>query len=129
MLRISKKEMEHAEGMYPGIAKQIRTFEAAVLPACAHCGSDNTADVQCGVIGRTMCIASATTKFKLLMNGPLPGRYFCNACRKYFGKKSAPIRARRKKSLTAEDLVDLVDKYGGFTVSLGAPKRRAKRKA
>jgi len=55
-----------------------------VLPQCPRCGSKDTADVQCGIIGRTINIAAATTRFKLIPNGPAPGKYFCNACDEFF---------------------------------------------
>ncbi len=83
-IKISKKELNRLEKEYPGIEEHIRRFEDSVIPACSHCGSNDTADVQCGVIGRTINIAAATTKFKLIPNGPAPGRHFCNAMRKVF---------------------------------------------
>jgi len=85
MLKVDKKELEDMETRYKGIIEQIMRFENADLPSCPHCQSNNTADVQVGVIGRTMTIGAATTKFKLIPYGPKPGRYFCNECRKYFG--------------------------------------------
>jgi len=72
------------ESQHTGMIEQIMRFENAELPNCAHCGSADTADVQVGIIGRTIYIASATTKFQLIPNGHLPGRYFCNHCRKFF---------------------------------------------
>jgi hypothetical protein len=69
---------------YPGIEDQIRRFERAILPECPHCGSFNTADVQIGIIGRTIHIAAATKKFKLIVNGPKPGEFYCNACKQFF---------------------------------------------
>lgn len=84
MMKISPSEVEELERIYPGIATSIQRFEGAELPACTHCGSTDTADVQVGIIGRTICLASSTTKFKLIPNGPKPGKYFCNTCRKFF---------------------------------------------
>ena len=84
MLKINKKELNQLEKDYPGIKEQIRSFEEATLPACPRCGSEDTADVQVGIIGRTINIAGATTKFHLMANGPKPGKYFCNTCREYF---------------------------------------------
>jgi hypothetical protein len=46
--------------------------------------SDDTASVGCGVIGRTMNIAGATTKFKLVANGPALGKYFCHIGNRFF---------------------------------------------
>ena len=84
MLKVDREELDNIEKSYPGIMESILRFENAKLPACPHCGSEDTADVQVGVIGRTMHIAVATTKFRLLMNGPKPGEYACNACNTYF---------------------------------------------
>ncbi len=87
MLRLYDEELWDLESSYPGIREQILDFESAVLPICLICGSADTADVQIGIVGRTITICGATTKFKLIPNGPRPGRYFCNSCRKFFLKK------------------------------------------
>jgi len=84
MIKISKEDLEQMESQHPGIIEQIMSFENAQLPTCTHCGSEKTADVQVGIIGRTIYITTATTKFHLIPNGPRPGRYFCNQCRKFF---------------------------------------------
>lgn len=84
MLTITQEEIESLEVRYQGIKEQILRFENAILPVCSHCGSVYTSDVQVGIIGRTINIAAATTKFKLIPNGPRPGRYFCNHCHKFF---------------------------------------------
>ena len=84
MLKINKESLDHIEMQYPGIGKTILYFERATLPVCSRCESENTADVQCGIIGRTINIAAATTKFKLIPNAPKPAEYFCNACDKFF---------------------------------------------
>jgi hypothetical protein len=84
MLKIDQTTLDNLEKQYDGIIKTILHFENASLPSCVYCQSSDTADVQVGVIGRTICIAGATTKFKLIANGPKPGKYFCNACQKYF---------------------------------------------
>lgn len=36
--------------------------------------------------GRTIYVAAATTKFKLIPNGPKPVKYFCNAFDEYFDR-------------------------------------------
>ena len=84
MLKVDATWLEKMEVKYPGICETIRQFEDASLPACPHCRSEDTADVQCGVVGRTIAIAAATTRFALVANGPKPGRYRCNACKVYF---------------------------------------------
>lgn len=85
MLKIDKDQLDELERDYPGISDSISRFEEATLPACSHCGSTDTAKVQCGIIGRTISIAAATTRIKLLANGPVPGEYFCNTCNKFCG--------------------------------------------
>ena len=84
MLRIKREDYDAYEKLYPGIIKTIMHFENAVLPACSKCGSTNTADVNVRIIGLTIHIAGATTKFHLIPNGPRPGMYFCNNCKQYF---------------------------------------------
>jgi hypothetical protein len=85
MLRVDKETLDRMESQYEGIIEQIMGFENAVLPSCPHCQSDNIADVQAGVIGRAVYIAAAAAKFKLILNGPRPGKYYCNECGTYFG--------------------------------------------
>ena len=84
MLKIDKETLERMEKEYPGIRETILGFEEATLPVCSRCGSENTADAQCGIIGRTINIAAATTKFKVIANGPKAGKYFCNTCNEFF---------------------------------------------
>jgi hypothetical protein len=88
MMKITQSEVEELEQIYPGIASSIKSFEDAEVPVCPLCGSADTADVQVGVIGRTICLVSATTKVKLIPNGPKPGRYFCNTCGNFFNLDS-----------------------------------------
>lgn len=84
MLKIGETGIDSMEAQHPGIRGQIARFEAAELPSCPECGSVDTADVQVGIVGRTIYIAAATTKVTLVPNGPRPGRYRCNACKTYF---------------------------------------------
>ncbi|MEO8143117.1 MAG: hypothetical protein ABI654_02790 [Betaproteobacteria bacterium] len=84
MLKIDERTLNQLEAMYPGILKSILWFEGAVLSACPRCGSSDTANVQVGIVGRTVTIAAATSKMKLIPNGPKPSKYFCNACNKFF---------------------------------------------
>jgi hypothetical protein len=85
MLKVNRETLDHLERDYPGIGETIRHFEEAALPACSRCSSEDTAIVQCGVIGRTISLAAATTKFRLIPNGPAPGKFFCNRCNDFFG--------------------------------------------
>ncbi len=83
MLKIDKQILYLYEKLYPGIRESILHFDEAKLPACSRCRSEDTAVVRCGIIGRTIHLCAATTKFKLTPNGG-PGRYFCNACKEFF---------------------------------------------
>jgi hypothetical protein len=98
MLKIPMEKLQDYESDHPGITEQIWDFENAILPACSLCGSEDTADVQVGIIGRTIYIHSATTKFHLTPNGPKKGRYFCNSCRSYFTPSAGgePIQHNKK---------------------------------
>jgi hypothetical protein len=84
MLKLKPEEIDRMDMMYPGIREMIIRFDQAQLPVCAHCGSEDTSDVQVGLIARTIDISAATTKFKLIANGPRLGKNFCNACNKFF---------------------------------------------
>jgi len=85
MLNVGEATIAFKERQYPGITEQIWRFESAVLPPCPNCGDGDTADVQVGVIGRTINISMATTKFRLIPNGPKPGEFYCNQCKEFFG--------------------------------------------
>lgn len=79
------QEGVNIEDNYPDITEQIRRFAEAELPSCPHCGSENTASVQVGMVGRAITIAASTPKVKLVPNAKDKlGIYFCNACKKYF---------------------------------------------
>jgi hypothetical protein len=65
MLKVDKENLGEMEIKYPGIRETILHFEETKLPVCPRCGSDDTASVQSGIIGRTINISAATTKFKL----------------------------------------------------------------
>jgi len=84
MLKIDKESLAWMEAKYPGIGVSIRAREECVLPACTHCGAEDTASVGCGLIGRTINLAAATTKIKLIPNGTASGKHFCNTCDKFF---------------------------------------------
>ena len=84
MLKISPTALDDLEARHPDIRSQILGFENAEVPPCPHCGSTDTARVNVGMIPRTLAIAAATTKFKLLLNGPVPGHHACNTCGGFF---------------------------------------------
>jgi hypothetical protein len=85
MLTTDEKTLDQMEEQHPGIRETILRIEEATMPACVRCGSDDTARVGCGIVGRTIYISAATTKFKLIPSGPAPGRYFCDTCSGFFG--------------------------------------------
>jgi hypothetical protein len=84
MIKIDQNRLDRMERNYPGIGQDIGHFEAAVLPACTRCRSEETSTVSCGLVGRSIHVAAATTKIKLLANGPRPGKYFCHTCDAFF---------------------------------------------
>ncbi len=87
MLKVSQEAIDQMERQRPGMREMIEHYEAATYPPCQHCQSDHTAAVGVGVIGRTIDLSAATTKFKLVGNGPKSGDYFCNDCGRYFSKR------------------------------------------
>ena len=84
MLKVNPTELDRLEAMYEGLKVQIESFEAMELPNCPNCNSSDTASVQVGIIGRTMNLAGATSKVKLIPNGPRPGKHHCNQCNSFF---------------------------------------------
>ena len=84
MLKVSQADLDQFESEYPGIGREIMAFEAATLPGCPHCHSTRTAIVHVGIIARTMTVATATSKFQLVPDGPRPGKFYCSECRRYF---------------------------------------------
>ena len=102
MLKADKNFLEWMENKYPGIGESIHASEEITLPVCALCGSENTASVGCGIVGRSIYLAAATTKFKLIANGPAPGEYYCNTCNKFFNMS---------KSIKQKPVLGLVPGY------------------
>ena len=100
MLKMPIEALQGYEKEHPGITRMALRFENAILPPCSHCGSFDTADVQCGFVSITLALACITTKFHLRMNGR-PGRFFCNECRQYFTPEDW------KEPLKWEDLIRL----------------------
>lgn len=84
MLKIDEKRVAQVEMRYSSFGEILLRFESATLPVCSHCKSANTANVQVGCVGITINLAAATTKFKLISNGPKPGKFFCNTCNEFF---------------------------------------------
>ncbi len=84
MLKIDPTALDDLEASHPGIRSQVMDIENATLPPCPQCGSTDTAVTRCGVVGRSIAIAAATSKIKLLANRPPPGRCCCNICGGFF---------------------------------------------
>lgn len=84
MIKVSSETLDEIETTYPGFRSQLEDFESRVLPACRHCGSDDTATVLVGGIGRTTHLALATTKIKLIPTRNDEGHYWCHTCRSFF---------------------------------------------
>ena len=85
MLKVTEAVLIRMEARRPGIREQIMRFDAANIPVCPGCGSDDTASVQVGVVGRLIEICCATSKVTMVANGPRAGKYWCNSCREFFG--------------------------------------------
>jgi hypothetical protein len=98
-LKIDEEALAQMEKLQPGIVESIRIREEAVLPQCHHCRSEDSARVGAGLNARTIYLAAATTRFRLIPNGPKPGEYFCNGCGKFFGSSQVPFRHAHRKAL------------------------------
>lgn len=83
MKKVSPETILQMESKQKGITAQIEFYEKMVLPACPTCGSKDTATVNVGIIGRTISLSAATTKFHLRANGK-PGDFYCNNCTSYY---------------------------------------------
>jgi hypothetical protein len=83
MLKVDEEWIRRVEKEYSGIRENINGFESADLPSCRKCGSANTAAVCVGIVGRSIHVAAATTKIRLLPNGHRAG-FYCNECGRYF---------------------------------------------
>src|SRR5262245_45554430 len=83
MLKVDEWWIRQVEEQYPGFRATLEHHESLLMPRCPTCSSDATAKVMCGVVGRTMHLAAATTKVKLVANGR-PTDYFCTSCESLF---------------------------------------------
>lgn len=95
MLKVDETWLSRVEKVYPGIRESIRHFEELNLPSCPACASKDTAAVSAGIVGRSIHVAAATTKIRLLPN-VVPGDYFCNTCREYFGIEESAMEAEQE---------------------------------
>jgi hypothetical protein len=75
--------LDEVEKLYPGLRETIAHWKAMELPACPRCRSPYTARVSAGLVGRSMHLAGATHKIRLIPNGH-PADFYCNSCKRYF---------------------------------------------
>lgn len=87
MVKINDEWIRQAEIAYPGFKRTLSRYEAMRLPLCPVCQSTNTATVTMGIIGRSISIAAATTKVKLVTNPPAHGHLYCNDCETFFEER------------------------------------------
>ncbi|MCC6245562.1 MAG: hypothetical protein IT353_22215 [Gemmatimonadaceae bacterium] len=84
MVKINDEWIRQAEIAYPGFRKTLNRYESMCLPGCPACQSTHTASVQMGIVGRSISLAAATTRIKLVTNPPVSGQFFCNDCETFF---------------------------------------------
>ena len=85
MIKLDQETLVLMDSNYQGFLAHLPRLEGKDIPPCSSCGLNDTAVVQCGVVGRTINLAAATAKFHLLRNQNGERPYFCNSCREYFG--------------------------------------------
>jgi len=84
MKTMDDDSIRELEEQYPGFRRSLDAYESADLPPCPMCASTTTSRVITGLIGRTINLAAATTKVKLVPNGRR-GDFHCEACDHFFG--------------------------------------------
>jgi len=91
MVKLSRREIDRLEQQYPGFKDTLEYYENLSVPPCPRCASWDTATVSYGLVGRSINMAAATRKMKLVPNvEDRRAPFFCNACQKSFnvGAKS-----------------------------------------
>lgn len=83
MLKVDEAWLRAAEERYPGFRATLDHYETQALPPCPVCGSAETAKTSTGLVGRSIALAAATTRMKLIPNGHSAG-FHCSACDKFF---------------------------------------------
>jgi hypothetical protein len=79
MLKVNEEWIRESERKYPGFTMTLDYYESLDLPPCRRCGAGAAAKVSTGLVGRSIALAAATTKVKLLPNGH-PVDFYCWAC-------------------------------------------------
>ena len=87
MQTMDDDSIRELEEQYPGFRESLEAYESADLPPCPMCASTTTAKVITGLIGRTINLAAATTKVKLVPKGH-PGDFHCEACDQFFDARN-----------------------------------------
>ena len=114
---LRRKELANFSEVYERILDQYNGMD---VPQCIHCGSTDTASVECGVIRLTMSLSATCRKFKLVGNGPKPAEWYCNSCEKFFNEDgSEPLLVDVEyEPQTVEECVEAMKEHGGFTMSV-----------
>lgn len=87
MLKIPAAELAILEKDYPGILKTIESMENSASPPCPVCGSVEASTFVVGTTGRTIALASATTRCHLVPNTKADSEgmtWYCASCQHAF---------------------------------------------
>jgi hypothetical protein len=82
MVTTDPEWLSRAERGYPGFQKALAYYESLRLPVCPRCGGEPSTLIS-GLTGRTIALAAATTRVKLLANRRA-GNFFCSRCDELF---------------------------------------------
>ncbi|MDA7888965.1 hypothetical protein N9A79_00135 [Pirellulales bacterium] len=98
----------------------LEQFNAMDVPQCIYCESQDTASVECGIIGLTMALSAKCRKFKLIGNGPKLAEWYCNECKQFFNDDGTPPLPEdcEQEPQNAKECIEAIKKHGGFTISL-----------
>jgi hypothetical protein len=95
MIRVDEEWLERVETLHPGIGRSIAYYEGLDVPPCPKCASADTASVSAGIVGRSIHVACATSKMRLVPNGH-PADYYCNSCGRYFDAPAPSSGSQRR---------------------------------
>jgi hypothetical protein len=108
MLKVDQQWIDEVDAQRPGFRKTVEHWDAAELPPCPSCGSDDTAQVSAGLVGKSIHLAAATTK--ILPNGH-PADFYCNQCESYFNEGGAtcthPKHAPGGRTIPGKDVLEI----------------------
>jgi len=83
-LKIDAPTLAKMEQQFSRYRRIKKFYEEMALPQCHRCSSEDTAIVGTGLVGRSIYVAAATNKLKLIPNDLRQGKYFCHSCEGYF---------------------------------------------